>query len=105
MKFKGFFLFIIFLGLTLLFDATNQNIYTRTTFLIYGNYCCYGNNERGKMPTDNLDTASMYHDYCYVHGDNDTTSNTNFRARLKSIMNNTNRLSYKNAVVAYVVFG
>ena len=89
------------------FDSSTQNVYARATFLIYGNYCGYGNSGKGKMPTDDLDTACMYHDYCYVHGGNNTQCNKNFRARLKAIMNNTSKLSYKYAVAAgaYVVFG
>ncbi|MBO0432047.1 phospholipase A2 family protein [Enterococcus sp. DIV0660C] len=88
------------------FDSTERSISARATFLIYGNYCGYGNAGKGNTPTDDLDTACMYHDYCYIHGGNNTTCNKNFRARLKAIMNSTNKLSYKYAVAAgaYVVF-
>ena len=87
-------------------EKTSQNPYARATFLIYGNYCGYGNKGKGKMPTDNLDTACMYHDYCYVHGGNNKTCNTNFRNRLSAIMKVTKKTTYKYAVAAgaYAIF-
>lgn len=88
-------------------DDLTVKIVKRATFLVYGNYCGYGNNGKGKMPIDDLDTSCMYHDYCYIHGGNNTDCNRKFVDRLRVVIKNAKKFSYKYdvAVGAVAIFG
>ncbi|HAQ6439601.1 TPA: hypothetical protein IX478_001816 [Enterococcus faecium] len=88
-------------------DNLTVRIVKRATFLVYGNYCGYGNKGKGKMPIDDLDTACMYHDYCYVHGGNNTDCNRKFADRLRAVIKSAKKFSYKYnvAVGALAIFG
>lgn len=88
-------------------DDLTVKIVKRATFLVYGNYCGYGNNGKEKRPIDDLDTACMYHDYCYVHGGDNTDCNRKFADRLRVVIKNAKKFSYKYniAVGALAIFG